>query len=247
VIVDTHDAMPLETVKACFKNIVRERKSVRFFRDAEIDDTVVRELFDLARWSPSNCNTQPWHIYVARGETLARLREALLSTISSLRKTDKIMDISDLNQSPDLPYHMELYTPEMRARQIAHVQAQQAALGIEREDADARAGLLRANLSFFGAPHVALLFMPTFGNEREASDIGMFAQTLLLGMTAYGLAAVPQTSIALWAAPIRKVLNIDPSLKLMFGIAFGYEDKTKPGSRLVQERDHLESNIKFLD
>jgi len=92
--------------------------------------------------------------------------------------------------------------------------------------------LLRQQLSFFGAPHVTLLFMPEWGNEREASDVGMFAQKLLMGLTAFGLAGLPQTLLGLYAPIVREVLYLPPGLKLLFGISFGYERAGEPGVRL---------------
>ena len=53
------------------------------------------------------------------------------------------------------------------------------------------------NYSFFNAPHVALLFMPSFGdNVRVGSDIGMYGQTFLLSLAARGRGGIPQTSLA---------------------------------------------------
>lgn len=51
----------------------------------------------------------------------------------------------------------------------------------------------RRNLEFFGAPHVVMHFMPEVGdNVRVTGDIGMYAQTLLLSLTAPGLGGIPQ-------------------------------------------------------
>ena len=68
------------------------------------------------------------------------------------------------------------------------------ALGIARGDMTARKDALLRNLEFFNAPHVAFLFLPAVGDcVRVASDIGMYAQTMLLSLTARGFAGVPQT------------------------------------------------------
>jgi hypothetical protein len=57
--------------------------------------------------------------------------------------------------------------------------------------------------------------MPSFyDNVRTAGDVGMFAQTFLLSLAAHGLAGVPQTYLGFHAEPARKVLGIDPALKM---------------------------------
>src|SRR3546814_8693820 len=75
------------------------------------------------------------------------------------------------------------------------------------------------NLQFFGAPHVALLFMaPVYETVRVAGDVGMFGQSLLLSLEAHGLGGVPQTLLSFFAGAAREVLGIDPMYKMLFGI-----------------------------
>jgi hypothetical protein len=50
----------------------------------------------------------------------------------------------------------------------------------------------RRNLEFFGAPHAVLVFMHGEFEEREAVDLGIYAQTLMLAMTARGIACCAQ-------------------------------------------------------
>src|SRR3546814_18137106 len=76
------------------------------------------------------------------------------------------------------------------------------------------------NLQFFGAPHVALLFMaPVYETVRVAGDVGMFGQSLLLSLEAHGLGGVPQTLLSFFAGAAREVLGIDPMYKMLFGIS----------------------------
>ena len=44
------------------------RRSVRGFLDKEIPKDVLNRVFEIAQKSPSNCNVQPWKVYVASGE-----------------------------------------------------------------------------------------------------------------------------------------------------------------------------------
>ena len=60
-------AMSLETA-------VRTRRSVRGFLPDPVPQETLNKVFELARWSPSGTNIQPWQVYVASGETRDALR-----------------------------------------------------------------------------------------------------------------------------------------------------------------------------
>src|SRR4028119_1774167 len=102
------------------------------------------------------------------------------------------------------------------------------------------------NYSFYGAPHAALLFMPSFGdNVRVGGDIGMYGQTFLLSLTARGLGGIPQTAIGFFAQTIREYLGISDELKLMFAIAFGYPDFTAPVNSVRMGRVPVSESVTF--
>ena len=123
-----------------------------------------------------------------------------------------------------------VYSERSKAQGAAYYQA----IGVPREATEDRRLASRYNLEFFGAPHAALLFMPSFGDDvRVAGDIGMYGQTFLLSLTAHGLGGIPQTMLGFYADTIREMLGIDPSLKMLFGISFGYPDKTDMNKRLT--------------
>ena len=110
----------------------------------------------------------------------------------------------------------------------------------------ARKAAAALNYSFFNAPHVALLFMPSFGDSvRVASDIGMYAQTFLLSLTARGLGGVPQTSLGFFAQTMREFLGVPDELRFLFGISFGYPDATAPCNRMRTGRDPLSHSVTF--
>jgi nitroreductase len=47
-------------------SFLRSLRSVRRFADRSIADDVLHDVLDVARWTGSSKNTQPWHIVVAR-------------------------------------------------------------------------------------------------------------------------------------------------------------------------------------
>src|SRR3972149_10833129 len=55
---------------------IKRRRSIRKYRDKDIPDSVIEGLLDLARYSPSSMNGQPWHfIVIKRDKTKKQIME----------------------------------------------------------------------------------------------------------------------------------------------------------------------------
>ncbi|MNL62706.1 Nitroreductase family protein [compost metagenome] len=88
--------------------------------------------------------------------------------------------------------------------------------------------------------------MPAIGDSvRTASDIGMYAQTLLLSLVAHGFAGIPQTVLGFYPHTIREILDIPNEFKLLFGISFGYADLNTPSQRIDVGRATLSESVVF--
>ncbi len=220
------------TLAECFSAVVRQRRSVRGFRQQAVDQGVLEQVFTLAGRAPSNCNTQPWRTHVVSGEKLERLREIL-----PLNTTRGLMTL-------DYPYEPK-YQGVYQERQFDAANRMYQAVGLERKDKQERQAVFMRNYRFFGAPHVAFLFLPAQFGLREAADLGMYAQTLMLALTAHGLASCPQTSLGFHADAVREVLELDADWKLVFGISFGYEDSSDPINAARMGRAALEDTTVF--
>ncbi|WP_264079682.1 nitroreductase family protein, partial [Mycolicibacter algericus] len=106
-----------------------------------------------------------------------------------------------------------------------------------RSDVEGRRDHGAALYQSCGAPHVAFLFMPALGDGvRTAGDIGMYAQTFLLSLTARGFHGIPQTVLGMYADTVRNTLGISDDLKLLFGISFGHADPSAPVNDLRMHR-----------
>ena len=217
-----------------FHDVVRDRHSVRNFLPTPIPDTLIRAVLEDAQLAPSNCNTQPWQIHIVSGAMRDALSKAILADDAAGQLTpDFSFDLHDFHG---------VYGERAKAQGAGYYQA----IGVAREATEDRRTAARLNLDFFGAPHVALLFMPAFGdNVRVAGDIGMYGQTFLLSLTAHGLGGIPQTMLGFYADTIRKVLGIDPSMKMLFGISFGYPDAAHAANRYRIEKASIEDSVIF--
>lgn len=217
-----------------FRDVVRERHSVRNFLPQPVPEAILRSVLEEAQRSPSNCNTQPWQTHIVSGAKRDALSKAILAADDAGQLSpDFSFDISDFQG---------IYRERSREQGAAYYQA----IGVKREEYEQRRDASRRNLTFFGAPHVALLFMPEVGdNVRVAGDIGMYAQTLLLSLTAHGLGGIPQTMLGFYADTIREALGIDPSLKLLFGISLGYPDREHPANQYRINKAPLGESVTF--
>lgn len=217
-----------------FEEVINNRHSVRNFLHDPVPEAVLRSVLEYAQRSPSNCNTQPWLIHIVSGAKRNELSKALLAADEAGRFS------LDFSFSAD-DFH-GVYKERLKAQGAAYYQA----LGIARGDRDQRHKTSLRNLDFFGAPHAAMLFMPEIGDSvRVAADVGMYAQTFLLSLTAHGLGGIPQTMLGVYADTVREVLGIEPSMKMLFGISFGYPDTTAVGSDYRIDKLPIEESVTF--
>lgn len=217
-----------------FQSVIRSRRSYRGFLSTPVANSTIVEVLEDAQHTPSNCNTQPWHVHVVSGSKLTELSRVLHA------KNEAGL------WSPDFSFDMEEYFGTYKVRQAAQSKAFYDAMEVARDDKVGRSHAASQNYSFFNAPHAAFLFMPSFGdNVRVASDIGMYGQSFLLSLTAHGLGGIPQTSLGFFAGAIREFLGASNELKMLFGISFGYPDDSAMGNRMRVGRAPLSETVTF--
>ena len=139
------------------------------------------------------------------------------------------------------------YPDAYRIRQVDAAKALFTATRVERHDMEARHRSYLRNFAFFDAPHAAFIYVPEWADLRAAADCGMYAQSLMLAMTAHGVASCPQGALSHYAATVREVLGLRAGPRLLFGIAFGYEDFDHPTRSVRPDRAALPEAIRFHD
>ena len=216
-----------------FREIVSQRRSMRDFKPDPVPQQIIEAVFGSAQRAPSNCNTQPWFVHVVTGDTLEQLRAELPAKFAA----------GEI--ALDFPYDGQ-YEGIYRERQFASAAALYDSLGIAREQKAERNAWFMRNFSFFDAPAVAFFTLPTGFGLREACDLGMYAQTVMLGLTAHGLGSCPQTALAFLANVIRPTLNLGDHEQLMFGMSFGYPTDTAV-NEVRTERAALRDVVTFHD
>jgi nitroreductase len=214
-----------------FLDVVSRRRSTRDFKSDPVPRELIESVFGTAQRAPSNCNTQPWFVHVVTGETLEQLRQELPAKFAA----------GEI--ALDFPYDGQ-YDGVYKERQYASAAALYDSLGIARDQKAERNAWFMRNFSFFDAPAVAFFTLPTGFGLREACDLGMFAQTVMLGLTAHGLGSCPQTALAFLANVIRPALSMGDHEQLMFGMSFGYPNDTAV-NEVTTERASLADVVTF--
>ena len=214
-----------------FLDVVSRRRSMRDFKSDPVPRELIESVFGTAQRAPSNCNTQPWFVHVVTGETLEQLRQELPAKFAA----------GEI--ALDFPYDGQ-YEGVYKERQYASAAALYDSLGISRDQKAERNAWFMRNFSFFDAPAVAFFTLPTGFGLREACDLGMFAQTVMLGLTAHGLGSCPQTALAFLANVIRPALSLGDHEQLMFGMSFGYPTDTAV-NEVTTERASLADVVTF--
>jgi nitroreductase len=211
-------------------DLLRSRSSARQFLPTPMSASDIRGVLEDAQRAPSNSNTQPWAVHVVSGA----LRDALSAELVRAFEEERF--------SPDFTadYGRGMYLE----RSHDHAAIVYQARGVGRTDVEGRREVVRENLRFYDAPHVAFLFMPMLGDGvRTAGDIGMYAQNFLLSLTARGFHGIPQTVLGMYADVVRQALDVSEDYKLLFGISFGTADPIAPVNRIRMHRVPVEQSV----
>lgn len=215
-------------------NTIVERRSVRGFLPKPVPREVLEEVLTLAQRAPSNCNVQPWRVYIASGKTLERLRSALVETASSGKSQAMSGTVDD-------------FFGAYRDKQVACAVELYGNMGIARDDRAGRKRAMLRNFEFFDAPHVAYVCMAKSFGIGVALDVGMYVQTLMLAMQSRGIASCAQAALRAFPEVACMHLGIPDDEQILCGLSFGYEDPSVPANQTRQPRDPISRNVFYRD
>lgn len=214
---------------------LKKRVSTRAFLDTPVPPETLRTLFENAQQSPSNCNVQPWQVYVVSGAQKEALKDKLVTAVMNNREPN-----------PDFNWKVK-YTGIHRERQFGSANALYGAMGIERSDKQGRLMAMLRNWTFFDAPHVAFFTMEKYLDIMGAVDIGIYAQTLSLLMAEQGISSCIQGALGQFPDPVREFLSIPSERGILFGMSFGYTDESAPVNQARTDREPMENFVEFIE
>ena len=214
---------------------LRQRRSVRGYRPDPVPQAVLDEVFGLAQLAPSNCNIQPWKVFVASGAMRDELRHRMVEHVT---RGDPIQ--------PDFE-HLPNFEGVYRKRQVDCAVELYNNMGIARDDREGRARASLRNFELFDAPHVAFIGMERQFGVTVALDVGMYIQTLMLVMTSFGIGSCAQGSMRYYPQDVRDLFGEPDSTAILCGISFGYEDEGVAANRTRVGREPLGESVRFRD
>ena len=161
---------------------VTSRRAVRGFTDEPVPREVLERVLSAAAWSPSGSNLQPWNFYVLTGPPLAELKT---------RAVERVAHGDPWDEREYEMYPRALKSP-YGERRSAFGKERYSALGVAREDWEARQRAAIANWNCFGAPAALFCYIDRDLGRPQWADVGMYLQTVMLLLRAEGLHSCPQ-------------------------------------------------------
>ncbi|WP_220446652.1 nitroreductase [Nonomuraea deserti] len=214
---------------------VTSRRAVRGFTDQPVPLEALKRVLSAAAWAPSGSNLQPWHVYVVTGEPLAEIKKRAGERVATGDPWDE--------------REYEMYPPALkspyRERRSAFGRERYGALGIERDDWEARQRAAAENWDCFGAPAALFCYIDRDMGLPQWADLGMYLQTVMLLLRAEGLHSCPQMAWSVYRKTVAEVLHPPEELILFCGISVGFEDVTVDHVRTG--RAPLEETVTFVD
>jgi nitroreductase len=213
---------------------VHGRRSIRAFLPDPVPRDTITEIVDLARWSPSWGNTQPWEIVVADGEKTgelsARFVEAAKTGNTPRPDISMPIEFHDAHKNRYVGLGRELFTE----------------MGITREDKEARFEHYMNMYRFFGAPAVAYFVIDgTLNEPYSCLDIGSIGTTFCYGAFQKGLGTIYLAASMHYPDIVKQVLNIPDTKKVVIGIAVGVPHPDAPASLFRSSREPVGNILKF--
>lgn len=147
--------------------------------------------------------------------------------------------------NPDFE-HMPSFAGVYRERQVACAAELYGNMGIARDDRVGRMKATLRNFELFDAPHVAFIGMEKTFGVTVALDVGMYIQSLMLAMTAYGISSCAQGSMRYYPDDVREIFSEPETTGILCGISFGYEDAEVAANKTRVGRSPLTDNVTFL-
>jgi len=195
---------------------LRQRSSIRAFSNTPVARELIASILEIARFSPSGSNIQPWHVHVVTDDARAQI-------------------VRDVRHAAEFERHLHppaynYYPPQWRDPYLARRRAcgwgLYSLLGITKGDRVRGLQQELRNFDFFDAPVGLFFFIDDDIPYGGWLDYGMFLQSIMLVAQSKGLATCPQAAWAPFHRIIRRVVGAPESQTLICGIALGYADNT---------------------
>jgi len=173
-------------------------------------------------------------VAVVSGESKLRLQQRIETEFRQGRRGQ--MDYSYYPQVWEEPYKSR--------RQACGFQLYDA-VGIKKEDKQERLDQWAANYRGFDAPVMLIFLIDEVLETGSYMDYGMFMQSIMLLAVEEGLATCPQAALGEYPNIVRDELSLPDNVRVLCGMALGYEDQQAAINQYRTPREPLENFITF--
>jgi nitroreductase len=219
-----------------YDEVVLGRRSIRGYKPDPVPRELIEEIIALAMRSPSSMNTQPWNFYVITGEPLDRIRAG---------NTERM--VAGVPQSREFRVGKG-FEGKHRERQIGVAKQLFAAMGIARDDKEARQDWVLRGFRQFDAPVCVIVTYDRVlhGSDDAPFDCGAVATALVNAAWSRGLGAVINSQGIMQSPVVREHAGVAEDQVIMKSIALGWPDFGFPANAVVSERKPVAEATVFV-
>lgn len=219
-----------------YDDVVLGRRSIRGYQQKPVPKEVIEEILTLAMRSPSSLNSQPWNFTVLTGAQLDKIRAG---------NTER--NLAGVPHSREFRIG-KAFEGQHRERQVGVAKQLFAAMGIAREDAEARQDWVLRGFRQFDAPVCVII---TYDRELADSDdtafdCGAVTTALVNAAWSRGLGAVINSQGIMQSPVVREHAGIADDQVIMKAVALGWPDDAFPANAVVSERKSVAEAARFI-
>ncbi len=212
------------------------RRSIRAFTGQRVDEAVLRTVLDKAQRAASGGNLQPWEVTAMTGAPM----QALLDAVAQR------MAMGLMGLQPEYVIYPDKLPEPWKARRYGVAAAMYQAMGIARNDRDARNAAMAANFTAFGAPVLLFVHCPRLMGPPQWADMGIWLGSVMLLLREVGLDSCPQESWSIYGKTIRDHIGLDDEQIIYCGLAIGYRDADAAVNQFAVARAPIDEVVRWL-
>ena len=190
-----------------FRELMKERHSCRKFQSKPIPEEVLKDIISISLMAPSWCNSQPWNIYVATGNTLEEIRKEWMA-----KGKDKVKGYGDLDAG-----HRTDFSERSQGKMAEFFKSWEHLPNPKEAD--------ECNYYLFNAPAMVYLTINKGHTKYSVLDLGGIEMSIMLAAKDHGVDSIPAYMTIMYPDVLRKYLKISDKEDIVIGIALGYEEK----------------------
>ena len=219
-----------------FDDVLRGRRSIRGYKSDPVPKALIEEILELAMRAPSSMNTQPWNFTILSGAALDKIRAG---------NTER--NLAGVPHSREFRIG-KAFEGKHRDRQVGVAKQLFAAMGIAREDKEARQDWVLRGFRQFDAPVCVII---TYDRELADSDdtafdCGAVTTALVNAAWSRGLGAVINSQGIMQSPVVREHAGIADDQVIMKAVALGWPDEDFPANAVVSERKSVADAATFI-